>query len=102
MSDEDGGVWFRRRRYGFGYSVASWQGAVATLVFSIVLLATVFAGDPNTAKPASVPSFLRIKAAVGLSGAHLPLSVMLALILAEVAVFVLFVWWTSRPVRPLD
>jgi hypothetical protein len=100
MSDE--GAWFRRRRYGFGYSAATWQGVVATLVFVIVLLATVFSGDPNTARPASVPSLLRIKALFGLSGTHLPVPVMLSLILAEVGVFLLVVWWSSRAVKPLD
>lgn len=102
MTNEGGEVWFRRRRYGFGYSAATWQGAVATLVFVIILLVTVFAGDPNTAKPSSVPLFLRIKALLGLSGTHLPVSAMLGLLLAEAAVFLLFVWWKSRTLKPLD
>ena len=103
MSDEGGeGVWFRRRRYGLGYSASTWQGGVMTLVFVIILLVTVFAGDPNTARPSSVPTFLKVKAAMGLSGAHLSLPVMLALILGEVGAFLLMIWWKSRTLKPLD
>jgi len=100
MSDD--GTWFRRRRIGLGYSAATWQGTVATLVFVVIVLATAFSGDPNTVRPASLASFLKIKAMVGLSGTHLPVQVMVGLILAEVAVFLLLVWWKSRSLKPLD
>ncbi len=103
MSDQDGGgAWFRRRRFGYGYSVATWQGFVTTLAFVLALLATIFAADPNTAKPSSVPLFLKMKALFGLSGAHWPVQVMLPLLLGETGAFLFVVWWTSRSLRPLD
>jgi hypothetical protein len=104
MTDQGDGAWFRRRTRGLGYNMVpvTWQGWVMILVFVVILLATAFSGDPNTARPASVPSLLKIKAAVGLSGTHLPVQVMLPLLAAEVGVFVLIVWWKSRALKPLD
>ena len=95
--------WFRRRRYfGIGYTASSWQGAAATLVFVAVLLVTVFSGDPNITRPAKVAAFLKVKAMMGLSGTHLPMPTMVALVLAEAAVFMFVVWWKSRTLKPLD
>ena len=105
MSDERGeGAWFRRRTWGLGYNFVpiSWHGWVTTLALAPVVLATVFAADPSMAKPSSVPFFLRMKAMLGLSGAHLPVQVMLPLILGEAGVFVLIVLRTSRTLKPLD
>jgi hypothetical protein len=104
MSEQGGdqGAWFRRRRFGYGYSVASWQGVLATVVFVAILLVTVFAGDPNTARPSSLPVFLRMKTMLGLGDTHLPVPVMLVLILTEIAAFLGLIWWTSRPVKSLD
>jgi hypothetical protein len=104
MSEQGGdSPWFRRRRaFGIGYNAASWQGVVAILVFVAALLVTVVSGDPNTARPSSVASFLKMKAMMGLRGTHLPAPTMTALIVAEVAAFLFVVWWKSRTLKPLD
>jgi len=104
MSNEGGdGVWFRRsRRPGVGYSAAAWQGVAVILVFVAALLMTVFAADPDTARPANAPAFLKMKVALGLGGAHLPGRVLLPLVLGEAGVFLLIVWWKGRRLKPLD
>ena len=103
MSNEGGeGVWFRRRRFGYGYSAASWQGAVATVVFVAVLLATVFAGDPASVQPNGLATFLKVKALVGLNAINLPVRILLPLLLGEVGIFLTVVLWTGRPIKPLD
>jgi hypothetical protein len=104
MSDQGDGVWFRRRTRGLGYNFVpvTWQGWAMTLGLTPVLLATVFAGDPSMAKPSSMPFFLKAKALFGLSGAHLPPVTIAALIVGEVAAFLLLLFWKSRTLRSLD
>jgi hypothetical protein len=104
MSEQGGDrPWFRRRRsLGLGYSAASWQGVAAILVFVTALLVTVFSGDPNLTRPSKVAAFLRAKTMMGLGGTHLSMPSEAALILAEVAAFMLVVWWKSRVLKPLD
>jgi hypothetical protein len=106
MSDESDGAWFRRRTrtWGLGYNFmpVTWQGWVVTLGLTPVLLATVFAGDPSVTRRSNIPLFLKMKAVVGLSGAHLPPVTVAALIVGEVAVFLVLVLWKSRTLKPLD
>ena len=106
MTDQGDGVWFRRtnRRLGIGYNVmpVTWQGWLLTLALTPVILATVFAGDPSIARPASYASFVRMKAAFGLTAVHLAPGTIAALIVAEVLAFVFIVLWKARGLRPLD
>jgi len=104
MSDAGQGVWFRRQDRGLGanYVPVSWQGWLLTLGLTPVLLATIFAADPATIHTTNPALLHRMRAWVGLSGAHLAVPVIVVLVIAEVAAFVGIVLWTSRPIRPLD
>jgi hypothetical protein len=106
MSDAGDGAWFqvRTRRLGWGYSYVpvTWQGWAMAVGLGPLIVATVLLGDPTVSRRSNIPLFLKTKAMLGLSGAHLPPVTVTALIMAEVAVFLLLLFWKSRPLRPLD
>jgi len=106
MTDQSEGTWFRvnPRRFGWGYNFVpvTWQGWVMALGLGPVIVATVFAGDPTITRHSNIPVFLKIKAMFGLSAAHLPTVTVAALIVSEVAVFLVLLFWKSQTLKPLD
>lgn len=106
MTDQSDGVWFRvrPRRWGWGYNFVpvTWQGWAMALGLGPVIVATVFAGDPSTTHARNPELFLMVKALFGLSGAHLPPVSVAAMIVGEIAVFLVLLFWKSRALRPLD
>jgi len=106
MSDHSDGVWFRvrSRRLGWGYNYVpvTWQGWAMALGLGPVIVATVLAGDPTVSHRSNVPLFLKTKALIGLSGTHLQPAMVAALIVGEVAAFLLLLFWKSRALKPLD
>jgi len=106
MSDHSDGVWFRvtTRRLGWGYNFVpvTWQGWVMALGLGPVIVATVFAGDPTVSRRSNIPLFLKTKALFGLSGTHLPPITVAALIVGEIGIFLLLLFWKSRALKPLD
>lgn len=103
MSDERGGdPWFRPKTYGYGLTPANWKGLVATLMFVVLLVLTTLLSDPAALKPRSTETFMRTKAALGLTAINLPPLGLFAVIAVEFGGFLLFARWMSRPVKPLD
>lgn len=107
MSDQGGdGLWFRRmpKTWGMGYNFMpiTWQGWAMTLGLGPLIVATVLAGDPTASRRSNIPLFLKVKAMIGLSGVHLPPVTIAALIVSEVALFLLLLFWKSQTLRPLD
>ena len=106
MTDQNDGVWFRRRARGLGYNFVpvTWQGWVLTLALTPILLATVFAGDPSMAKPSSYAFFVKAKALLRLNGVHMSPVMVAVLIVAEV--LLAFVpgggLWKTQALKPLD
>jgi hypothetical protein len=80
----------------------AWQGWAMAVGLGPAIVATVFAGDPTVTHRSNIPLFLRVKAMLGLSGAHLPPVTVAALIIGEVAIFLVLLFWKSRTLKPLD
>lgn len=47
LKDNPEGYWFKRKVYGWGWTPATWQGWLVTVVFVALLLTVVFNVDEN-------------------------------------------------------
>lgn len=95
--------WFKLRETGTGYSPASWQGWLVTVIFCLIIVATVQLVIPQGtgARPA-FPWAVVARHALGLSPEGLGVVGAVLAIGSELAIFLAIAWWTSRPVKPLD
>lgn len=95
--------WFRVRDTGTGYTPVSWQGWLVTLIFVLVVAASVQLVIPEGSRAAAAfPWIASARRALGLSSQGLGLGGAILTIGSELAVFLAIAWWTSRPVKPLD
>jgi hypothetical protein len=64
-NDQAKKLWFKRRRYGWGYIPVTWQGALCLIVFVGVLFAAVLQLPKNDTQPTTgqVIAFLTMVAA---------------------------------------
>lgn len=48
MENNTGKLWFRRKRYGWGWTPSSWQGWAVTLAYIAILIALAATLDENS------------------------------------------------------
>jgi hypothetical protein len=53
MNNKVKNLWFKRRRYGWGWTPVTWQGWVSILLFLLILLADTFSLPAKPAIPNS-------------------------------------------------
>jgi hypothetical protein len=95
--------WFRPKVTGTGWTPQTWQGWLITLVFVVLIAATMQFVMP--AKSSGAEAFSWVAAArrdLGVPDMGLGLVGSVWALGLEIAVFLGVAWWTSRRVRPLD
>ncbi len=103
MIDDHGGrAWFAPKALGFGWRPITWQGWVATFIFVIIILLTATLADPSVVRPGSLGIFLKTKTMLGLGETHLSGLAVAALVVLEIAAFLIFARWKSLALKPLD
>lgn len=48
MTSQDKTIWFKRKRYGWGWYPSTWQGWAITIAYIVVLLTLSFTIDENS------------------------------------------------------
>jgi hypothetical protein len=104
MSDvRDPKPWFRPKTIGPGWTPVTWQGWLITLLFCVVIAATVQMIMPQEiGLSARWPWLAAARHDLGVPDGGLgPVGGVLAVGL-EIGLFLAVAWWTSRGARPLD
>ena len=95
--------WFRPKDTGAGWTPQTWQGWAITLVFVVVIAATVQMIMPQDLGLSARWSWLAAtRRDLGVPDAGLGLMGGVISVGLEIAFFLAVAWWTSRPARPLD
>ncbi|MGZ3376137.1 MAG: hypothetical protein ACXU8S_06035 [Phenylobacterium sp.] len=93
--------WFRPKAIGTGWTPQTWQGWLITLVFILLVAATVQLILPDNAG-LTARWFAAERRDLGVPDSGLGLTRGVLSIGLEIAVFSAVAWWTSRGSRPLD
>jgi hypothetical protein len=104
MSDvREARPWFRPKIIGPGWTPVTWQGWLITLVFCVVIAATVQMIMPqNIGLSAAWPWVVAVRRDLGVPDVGLGPVGGVASVGLEIAFFLVVAWWTSRSAKPLD